>query len=173
MLLISIIEVHLNTIYLLFGFLGLHVEALMPVSFLIFCDLHALPEFKKAVPGPFKIFRLDFFYGFLHLCDVFLVSYISHLVQFIIMFLSKQFGFISLLLHSHINATSIWLFLGHLLVMTLDIRLVFTLVQNEFCTLFHSIDNSFFSGSLNFFNTILLTFDNFLSFYDLTALVFH
>ena len=107
MLLISIIEVHLNTIYLLFGFLGLHVEALMPVSFLIFCDLHALPEFKKAVPGPFKIFRLDFFYGFLHLCDVFLVSYISHLVQFIIMFLSKQFGFISLLLHSHINATSI------------------------------------------------------------------
>lgn len=107
MLLISIIEVHLNTIYLLFGFLGLHVKALMPVSFLIFCDLHALPEFKKAVPGPFKIFRLDFFYGFLHLCDVFLVSYISHLVQFIIMFLSKQFGFISLLLHSHINATSI------------------------------------------------------------------
>ena len=88
MLLISIFDVHLNTVDLLFGFLGLHCEALLPILFLLFCDLHAFSEFKEAVPGSFQIFRLEFLHGFLHLCDVFLVSHVSHLVQFMIMFLS-------------------------------------------------------------------------------------
>ena len=55
-------------------------------------------------------------------------------------------------------------------LMSFCVFLIFTLLQDEFCFLFHGNLNGIFAGPLNFLNPILFTSENLLSLVNLSIL---